>query len=451
MEGNDVSGMVAGSREPKMGSIGKGKWAVRTIVPEEVYTDRAEFLDFFYEAALNAAERKTMSTVLLGQRRMGKTEIFKRVVNRLFYEQDHEDIKAMTGYFGAELARRAAGYQGAEIPDVMAPVIADRCGGNPFYINAVVQQAAQSRTPIADEESLNKILAVDLSSGFIWGELNDQVTQWFRRINEHGITKWILYLSALDENTDPDKRGLLNVERIQRELKKRKGIEVPLDAIRDVLIKLSRGDLLDYLELGGEFRRIKDPILLDFLKVWGKIEVEGQPVDSVRDDLMESYDGLERKFREYKGYLAEVHISQALLNARGKTLAGSFFNVEEDIRMPMEFFYIEHRMRLGSGKGREIDVFGAAGSEKWVCQSKWLAKEKVGVDVIRELKAQADDVKKEKANRFVRMWLFANNGLTAPARKFAEKHGILWSSRKEFDRLLVHLGLRTLPDLDEPA
>jgi hypothetical protein len=37
-----------------------------------------------------------MSTVLLGQRRMGKTEIFKRVVNRLFFEQEsmRPDISA---------------------------------------------------------------------------------------------------------------------------------------------------------------------------------------------------------------------------------------------------------------------------------------------------------------------------------------------------------------------
>jgi hypothetical protein len=34
-----------------------------------------------------------MSTVLFGQRRMGKTEIFKRIVNRLFFEQDHRDPK----------------------------------------------------------------------------------------------------------------------------------------------------------------------------------------------------------------------------------------------------------------------------------------------------------------------------------------------------------------------
>ncbi|MCP4750433.1 MAG: hypothetical protein GY866_06045, partial [Proteobacteria bacterium] len=295
-----------------MKANGNGKWVVGTNVPDEVYTDRAEFLEYFHEAALKAIRRRTSSTVLLGQRRMGKTEIFRRVVNRLFFEQDprdpktvipvyyclpdtpmdkkefgmqyienflryyvgfltrrpemiidepkgdqlllkikevessypfsrmlnvaldwlkaietgdsvmpHQDalklprriadvdnstiavfidefqntrlpqytfeiaglmqeavesptcphfvtgsamsilareiigrgslygrfrgkdIEAMTGYFGAELARKAAGYFGAEIPEVMAPVVAERCGGNPFYINAVVQQAAE--------------------------------------------------------------------------------------------------------------------------------------------------------------------------------------------------------------------------------------------------------------------------------------------------------------------
>ncbi|MDM8525957.1 hypothetical protein QUF80_21495 [Desulfococcaceae bacterium HSG8] len=38
---------------------------------------------------------------------------------------------------------------------------------------------------ISDEDSLNNILAVDITSGFIWGELNDQVTRWIHRINEH--------------------------------------------------------------------------------------------------------------------------------------------------------------------------------------------------------------------------------------------------------------------------
>jgi len=44
-------------------------WAIRTLVSEDVYTDRQEFLDYFYQAALKAPTRRTASTVLLGQRR----------------------------------------------------------------------------------------------------------------------------------------------------------------------------------------------------------------------------------------------------------------------------------------------------------------------------------------------------------------------------------------------
>jgi hypothetical protein len=74
-------------------------WVIKPLVAEEVYTDRQEYLDYLYNAALQAKTRRTGSTVLLGQRRMGKTEIFKRVVNRLFFEQDHEDPQAVVPVF----------------------------------------------------------------------------------------------------------------------------------------------------------------------------------------------------------------------------------------------------------------------------------------------------------------------------------------------------------------
>jgi hypothetical protein len=41
-------------------------WAIKPLVPEEVYTDRQEFLDDLYQAALKAKTRRTGSTVLLG-------------------------------------------------------------------------------------------------------------------------------------------------------------------------------------------------------------------------------------------------------------------------------------------------------------------------------------------------------------------------------------------------
>ena len=65
--------------------MNKNQFAIKTLVPDEIYTDRQYFLDFFYNESLKAATRRSSSMVLLGQRRMGKTEIFKRVVNRLFF------------------------------------------------------------------------------------------------------------------------------------------------------------------------------------------------------------------------------------------------------------------------------------------------------------------------------------------------------------------------------
>lgn len=591
-------------------------WVVRPLVPEAVYTDRQEFIDYFYMEALKAASRRAMSTVFLGQRRMGKTEIFKRVVNRLFFEQDpkspdaaapvyfsfpdtavdekrfatdyvenflryyvgfytrqpdivtedvrgekllakieqsrslypftrtldmilhlredietgnsilpHRDalgmprrvsdidestivvfldefqntrlpqynfdiagcmqeavesptcphfvtgsamsilareiigrgslfgrfdsheIEGMTGYWGTKLALNAAKYYRADIPEIIAPAIAERCGGNPFYINALVRQSAKLNEPIADEEKLNKILAVDISSGFIWGELNDQVSRWIERVNEHKITKWVLYLSALEENEDKDRGNELNLERIQRTIREREGGDVSLETIRDVLVRLSRGDLVEYLELGDWFRRVKDPILRAFLKVWGKIEVEGLGKAAVRETLVDEYQGLKRRISEYKGYLAEVHMSQILLNLQNKTLPGWFLHSDADIPVPY-FVYVRQRVRLGSGKGREIDVYGAGPSEKWICQSKWVTGQKIGMAAMNELMAQADIVRREKNPKLIRLWLFAHDGLTPDAEKFAADQDVFWSTRKEFDALLSHAGLRSLPDLD---
>lgn len=588
------------------------KWVVKPLVPEPVYTDRAELLEYFYHAALEAAHRRTWSTMLLGTRRMGKTEIFKRVVNRLFFEQDpqaphavlpvyysfsdkqtnrkefalgymknflyyylafytrqpeiisyapsidelvgiardahallpvpatidrffslydaierdkepepearavegprrisdvddttivmfldefqntrlpqdgfdivgcmqeavesptcphfvtgsamsilareiigrgalfgrfrNKPIKPMSAYWGAELALKAARYYHAEIPELMAPVIAERCGGNPFYINAVAQQAADRGESLENEEQLNRILAIDISSGFIWGELHDQVTRWIERLNEYKITKWVLYLSALEEAEK------ISIERIRQELKTREGLDVAVDVIRDVLVRLSRGDLVEYLELGGWFRKVSDPILLEFLKIWGRIEVAGHKEEKVQEDLRTRYALLKRRINEYKGYLAEVFMSQVLLSGQGKTLPGQYFHSQKDVTIPDLFSYVHHRMRLSSGPGREIDLIGAAAGQIWVCQSKWLARDKVNVKVAQELLAQADMVRQDDEITIISMtmWLFAATGLTAEAERLAQEHGILWSSIQDLNQLLNYLGLRQLPDL----
>ncbi|MBV7330969.1 hypothetical protein KFU94_22560 [Chloroflexi bacterium TSY] len=588
------------------------KWVIKPLVLDEIYTDRAEFLEYFYNAARNAAARRTMSTVLLGRRRMGKTEIFRRVVNRLFFEQDPHDPKAvvpvyymfsdterdgflfaqkylenfmryyvgfytqqpemirqelrdddltewieksrtlfpfsddldllltyhrsmlkgnmpspeedavniprrisdifdstivifldefqnthlpqydfrivghmqnavesytcphfvtgsamsilareilgrgslfgrfrsrpiheLSGYWGDELVRKAANHYQATVPELMAPVVAARCGGNPFYISAVIQQSAETDTPLLDEETINSVLAVDIASGFIWAELYEQVSGWIERINEYNVTKWILYLSALEEN---DK---ISLERIQQELKIREGYDVSLDTIRDVLIRLSRGDLVEYLELGGWFRKVEDPILLEFLKVWGRIEVEGQSQVGVQNELLLRYQAQERRFHEYKGYLAEIFMGQVLLNSyQHNAFPGHFFNAPKDIPLRRPVVFVHHRVRLRSGVGQEIDVLASLGGHMWVCQSKWETTKKIGVSTLRGLLEQAEAVQAQDNPRTLYKWIFAHQGLTQEAEAFARQEGVFWSDRAQLDALLVHLGLRKLPNLD---
>ncbi|MDM8538444.1 hypothetical protein QUF70_16940, partial [Desulfobacterales bacterium HSG17] len=353
----------------------------------------------------------------------------------------YRQIKGFTDYWGRELCVRAAKYYGAEIPELMAPVISERCGGNPFYITALVQQAKEQNQPVNSEKILNKMLAVDISSGFIWAELNDQVNSWIRRINEYGITKWILYLAAIEED---DK---ISLERIQIELKRHENIDVSIQKIKEIMVKLARGDLIEYKSFGDWFGKINDPILNEFLKIWGKVEVEGLNSYDVNDDLRKKYGKFKRRINEYKGYLAEIHMSQILLNAQRMTLDSFYFNTDKPVNIP-DFTFVHHRYRISSGKGREIDIMGAAGEEQWVCQSKWLKGDKISIGVLRDLKKQGDMVVREKEPEILRMWLFAHDGLTRPALEYAIKHGILWSSRKELDKLLEHVGLRRLPELD---
>jgi len=79
----------------------------------------------------------------------------------LFGRFEHEPIKALSGYWGKELVKQCAAYYGTVVPELMKPIVAECCGGNPFYISALVKQSAKSDQPLVDEETINRMLAVD--------------------------------------------------------------------------------------------------------------------------------------------------------------------------------------------------------------------------------------------------------------------------------------------------
>nr|VFJ58293.1 MAG: hypothetical protein BECKFM1743A_GA0114220_102114 [Candidatus Kentron sp. FM]VFJ72341.1 MAG: hypothetical protein BECKFM1743C_GA0114222_106481 [Candidatus Kentron sp. FM]VFK11616.1 MAG: hypothetical protein BECKFM1743B_GA0114221_101985 [Candidatus Kentron sp. FM] len=582
-------------------------WAIKSLVPDKIDTGRQEVVDALYRAALDAGMRRTGSTVLLGRRRMGKTEVFRRVVNRLFFEQDHRDpaavvpvlyrfpdsfhgrrdfalryvenflrwfvafrlgdtrplspviagreelmkvigtspvfsetlkagarlmedipngkvtvpeeqalllprrvsdydditivmfldefqnthpsrydfpiadylqeavesptcphfvtglaagppsravlghralfgrfethpLEPLSGYWGAELARRLAKYYKTAIAEEITPVLAERCAGNPFYMGAVVKQAARQGRELASEEDLNAILTLDPAGGFIWAELDEQVNRWIASMDRDGdgLAKWVLYLSTREEGPR------LDPARLGEALREREGRDVPREKISEVLVGLSRGELVRYREPGGYFEKSDDPILLEFLELWGEIHVQGRDSAQVRDELRRKYRRQERKADELTAYLAEVYMAQVLLNAQGKALPGRCFHREDDLPIP-RFSYLRLQARFGTGPDGQVNIHGGAGVEHWVAQGRWHHGHLVSIPSVQKLLEKAAMVKKARGPDRVRVWFFSHSGFTREAEQFMEEADILWSTRENLGELLNHVGLKQLP------
>ncbi len=67
----------------------KQKWyPIFQSVPADEFTDRQEIIAYLLRWAANTARDITLSTAVIGQRRLGKTAVLEQIYNRLFWEQD---------------------------------------------------------------------------------------------------------------------------------------------------------------------------------------------------------------------------------------------------------------------------------------------------------------------------------------------------------------------------
>ena len=57
-------------------------------VPTDEFTDREELISVLVKRAINTPRYITLSTAIVGQRRLGKTSVMEHTYNRLFWEQD---------------------------------------------------------------------------------------------------------------------------------------------------------------------------------------------------------------------------------------------------------------------------------------------------------------------------------------------------------------------------
>ncbi|MDZ7762643.1 MAG: hypothetical protein U5L00_20640 [Desulfovermiculus sp.] len=113
------------------------------------------------------------------------------------------------------------------------------------------------------------------------------------------------------------------------------------------------------------------------------------------------------------------------------------------------FSYVWHRVRLGAGPGREIDVYAGAGKEHWIAECKWKTGSKVSeseVESFLELKPLVLECE-GKGLRILKMWYFSYSGFTPEAEELMTQNGIFWSEKQDLNAVLDMAGLRRLPEL----
>ncbi|MBF0202706.1 MAG: restriction endonuclease, partial [Desulfamplus sp.] len=243
------------------------------------------------------------------------------------------------------------------------------------------------------------------------------------------------------------------------------------------------------------------PILVDFLRVWGRIIVEGKNQDVVASDTSKLYRKQKRQIADHKGYVAEIYIAQILWNMQRRKIPAKLIHYKRDInigvensgvensdvensgvensgvensgvensgvensgvknsgienrgeyvRVPDHFFYIWHRVKLGSGAGKEIDVYASAGPEHWIVECKWYSdNSKIGLNKVKDFYNLKPVVLEHEGEGLedLKLWYFSFSGFTGDAIKFMTQNGIMFSDRDDLNELLDIAGLRRLPEL----
>lgn len=63
-------------------------WVIKPTCPDEIFTNREDVLDFLWGKVIDTSRLRTISTAFIGLRRFGKSELFRRIFNKAYLEQD---------------------------------------------------------------------------------------------------------------------------------------------------------------------------------------------------------------------------------------------------------------------------------------------------------------------------------------------------------------------------
>ena len=360
----------------------------------------------------------------------------------LFGRFRYIEFPPMENVYGLELVEKLAFKYGLTIPEPVAGYIVTRCGGNPFYIRCVVMQATEQRyEKVENEQTVNDLIAHEITHGQIWRDWGSQLQRYFEQINSYTIAKHILFHAARYENER------ILPEEIAAE------VERPVDEVVRVLRQLAFAEMID-ARGGPIFFNLKDPLLRDFIETQYELDVEGAPLAKVLEDLAREYKKLKGKHADLVGALVEARIEALLNRFDGRTVPGRLFHTEGEVKLPRFHAAADTKVKPPGEREYQIDLQGRWHTEKldlwaWVVEIKhW--KKRVAADVVGKFVAAYTALAQETKLDGVVPWLVNKGGFTKGAIEMMKQHSIYYSGAAEINELLRAFGIeRLLPEESE--
>ncbi|MFQ6073093.1 MAG: hypothetical protein ACE5KT_10410, partial [Methanosarcinales archaeon] len=191
--------------------------------------------------------------------------IFREIISKgpLLGRFSPRYVEGLEEKYVIELCDKLGALLNIEVPEELGVYLHQYTAGCPYYIKQFLQTSSsmlrESKEKELTREVLGNAITYELTAGQVWHDLEEQITSYFS-LNEWGIVRTLLFLATKFEDT-------FDIAYLARE------VNISETEVREILSRLARADLIS--DDFGVFRNVQDPVLLRFLEIQYRLEIEG--------------------------------------------------------------------------------------------------------------------------------------------------------------------------------
>ncbi|MFQ6056233.1 MAG: winged helix-turn-helix domain-containing protein, partial [Methanosarcinales archaeon] len=349
---------------------------------------------------------------------------------------------------GMKLAFKLSDKHDVPVTANTAQLISEISHGNPFYIWCAFASIKENKdlTTAKGVEEVYKFEVTDRR-----GKIRDFWNEHFKRNmdllntkNKFGLNQKIIFYILKNKDRSVTYKEIAKKFKISE--------RNAYSRLEDLL----KADIVTERAY-GIVKGLKDKMLEMCLNVIFKPIIEDIDelivAEEINKQINIEIEELKKKLKSMRGYIntivgeeAEIMIKRTMNRFNNQEVDGNkYFNINKKIKLPK--FDKKPYSRVISGFEEEkyqIDFYGKKITKKekiiWIGESKnW--SEKVGIEVVEDLLAKIEQVKKQENTEEVIGWLYGKSGFEDAAIKLMQEKGILYSDKNNLLDLMDFLSM----------